>query len=75
MAPVQFRILAAVIEQAGYTCELLENCGSQVSPLVQNRGGEFVHQAGNGILRHHRRAEAGNQGRLRSLFAALDEKE
>ena len=27
MAPVQFRILAAVMEQAGYTCELLENCG------------------------------------------------
>ena len=26
MAPVQFRILAAVMEQAGYTCELLENC-------------------------------------------------
>ena len=33
MAPVQFRILAAVMEQAGYTCELLENCGSQVSEL------------------------------------------
>ena len=31
MAPVQFRILAAVMRQAGYTCELLENCGSQVS--------------------------------------------
>jgi hypothetical protein len=33
MAPVQFRILAAVMRQAGYTCELLENCGSQVSEL------------------------------------------
>ena len=39
MAPVQFRILAAVIEQAGYTCELLENCGSQVSEL----GLKYVH--------------------------------
>ena len=28
MAPVQFRILAAAMEQAGYQCELLENCGS-----------------------------------------------
>ena len=25
MAPVQFRILAAVMEQEGYQCELLEN--------------------------------------------------
>ena len=39
MAPVQFRILAAVMEQAGYTCELLENCGSQVSEL----GLKYVH--------------------------------
>lgn len=39
MAPVQFRILAAVMRQAGYTCELLENCGSQVSEL----GLKYVH--------------------------------
>ena len=39
MAPVQFRILAAVMEQAGYTCELLENCGSQVCEL----GLKYVH--------------------------------
>ncbi len=39
MAPVQFRILSAVMEQAGYTCELLENCGSQVSEL----GLKYVH--------------------------------
>ena len=39
MAPVQFRILAAVMEQDGYTCELLENCGSQVSEL----GLKYVH--------------------------------
>ncbi|MCI8910424.1 MAG: 2-hydroxyglutaryl-CoA dehydratase [Oscillibacter sp.] len=39
MAPVQFRILAAVMEQAGYSCELLENCGSQVSEL----GLKYVH--------------------------------
>ena len=39
MAPVQFRILAAAMEQAGYTCELLENCGSQVSEL----GLKYVH--------------------------------
>ena len=39
MAPVQFRILAASMEQAGYTCELLENCGSQVSEL----GLKYVH--------------------------------
>ena len=39
MAPVQFRILAAVMEQEGYTCELLENCGSQVSEL----GLKYVH--------------------------------
>ena len=39
MAPVQFRILAACMEQAGYQCELLENCGSQVSEL----GLKYVH--------------------------------
>ncbi|MCI8399589.1 MAG: 2-hydroxyglutaryl-CoA dehydratase, partial [Oscillibacter sp.] len=39
MAPVQFRILAAVLEQSGYNCELLENCGSQVSEL----GLKYVH--------------------------------
>ena len=39
MAPVQFRILSAVMEQGGYTCELLENCGSQVSEL----GLKYVH--------------------------------
>jgi len=39
MAPVQFRILEAVMEQAGYTCELLENCGSQVCEL----GLKYVH--------------------------------
>ena len=39
MAPVQFRILAAAMEQAGYQCELLENCGSQVSEL----GLKYVH--------------------------------
>ncbi len=39
MAPVQFRILAAVMEQAGYRCELLENCGSQVCEL----GLKYVH--------------------------------
>ena len=39
MAPVQFRILAAVMRQAGYPCELLENCGSQVSEL----GLKYVH--------------------------------
>ena len=39
MAPVQFRILAAAMEQAGYTCELLENCGGQVSEL----GLKYVH--------------------------------
>ena len=39
MAPVQFRILAAVMRQAGYTCELLENCGSQVCEL----GLKYVH--------------------------------
>ena len=33
MAPVQFRILAAVMQEAGYTCELLENCGSPVCEL------------------------------------------
>ena len=39
MAPVQFRILAAVMQEAGYTCELLENCGSQVCEL----GLKYVH--------------------------------
>lgn len=39
MAPVQFRILAAVMRQAGYRCELLENCGSQVCEL----GLKYVH--------------------------------
>ena len=39
MAPVQFRILAAAMEQAGYQCELLENCGSQVCEL----GLKYVH--------------------------------
>lgn len=39
MAPVQFRILAAVMEQAGYHCELLENCGSHVCEL----GLKYVH--------------------------------
>ena len=39
MAPVQFHILAAVMEREGYTCELLENCGSQVSEL----GLKYVH--------------------------------
>ena len=39
MAPVQFRILAAAMEQAGYQCELLDNCGSQVSEL----GLKYVH--------------------------------
>ena len=39
MAPVQFRILAAAMEREGYTCELLENCGSQVCEL----GLKYVH--------------------------------
>lgn len=39
MAPVQFRILAAAMEQEGYTCELLKNCGSQVAEL----GLKYVH--------------------------------
>ena len=39
MAPVQFRILAAAMEQAGYHCELLQNCGSQVCEL----GLKYVH--------------------------------
>ena len=39
MAPVQFRILAAALEYAGYTCELLENCGEQVAEL----GLKYVH--------------------------------
>ena len=39
MAPVQFRLMAAIMEQAGYKCELLENCGSQVAEL----GLKYVH--------------------------------
>ena len=39
MAPVQFRLMAAILEQAGYKCELLENCGSQVAEL----GLKYVH--------------------------------
>ena len=39
MAPVQFRILAAALEQQGYTCELLGNCGSQVA----ENGLKYVH--------------------------------
>ena len=39
MAPVQFRMMAAIMEQAGYQCELLENCGSQVAEL----GLKYVH--------------------------------
>lgn len=39
MAPVQFRILAAAMENHGYTVELLGNCGSQVSEL----GLKYVH--------------------------------
>ena len=39
MAPVQFRLMAAIMEQAGYQCELLENCGSQVAQL----GLKYVH--------------------------------
>ena len=39
MAPVQFRILAAAMKREGYTCELLDNCGSQVSEL----GLKYVH--------------------------------
>ena len=39
MAPVQFRILAAAMEREGYSCELLENCGSQVCEL----GLKYVH--------------------------------
>ena len=39
MAPVQFRLLAASMEQQGYTCELLENCGSEVCEL----GLKYVH--------------------------------
>ena len=39
MAPVQFRLMAAVMEQQGYDCELLENCGSQVCEL----GLKYVH--------------------------------
>lgn len=39
MAPVQFRILSAAMEQAGYSCELLDNCGSQVAEL----GLKYVH--------------------------------
>ena len=39
MAPVQFRILEAAMEQAGYQCELLGNCGSQ----VVEQGLKYVH--------------------------------
>ena len=39
MAPVQFRLLAAAMEYAGYKCELLQNCGSQVAEL----GLKYVH--------------------------------
>ncbi|MDD3347608.1 2-hydroxyacyl-CoA dehydratase [Oscillibacter sp.] len=39
MAPVQFRMLAAVMEQDGFHCELLQNCGSQVCEL----GLKYVH--------------------------------
>ena len=39
MTPVQFRLMAAIMEQAGYQCELLENCGSQVAEL----GLKYVH--------------------------------
>ena len=39
MAPVQFRLMAVIMEQAGYKCELLENCGSQVAEL----GLKYVH--------------------------------
>ena len=39
MAPVQFRLMAAIMEQVGYQCELLENCGSQVAEL----GLKYVH--------------------------------
>ena len=39
MAPIQFRILAAAMEQQGYTCELLGNCGSHVA----ENGLKYVH--------------------------------
>ena len=39
MAPVQFRLLTAAMEKDGYQCELLDNCGSQVSEL----GLKYVH--------------------------------
>lgn len=39
MAPIQFRILAAAMENQGYTCELLGNCGSQVA----ENGLKYVH--------------------------------
>ncbi|MEG1988631.1 MAG: 2-hydroxyacyl-CoA dehydratase, partial [Oscillibacter sp.] len=39
MAPVQFRIMAAAMEQSGFTVELLGNCGSQVAEL----GLKYVH--------------------------------
>jgi predicted nucleotide-binding protein (sugar kinase/HSP70/actin superfamily) len=39
MAPVQFRILIAAMEQQGYTCELLGNHGSQVA----ENGLKYVH--------------------------------
>lgn len=39
MAPVQFRLMSAIMEQQGYMCELLDNCGSQVCEL----GLKYVH--------------------------------
>lgn len=39
MAPIQFRILAAAMEQQGYTCELLGNCDSHVA----ENGLKYVH--------------------------------
>ncbi len=39
MAPVQFRILAAAMEQEGYNVELLGNCGSRVA----EQGLKYVH--------------------------------
>ncbi len=39
MAPVQFRLMSAIMEQRGYMCELLDNCGSQVCEL----GLKYVH--------------------------------
>ena len=39
MAPAQFRLMSAIMEQQGYMCELLDNCGSQVCEL----GLKYVH--------------------------------